>query len=505
MNLINRLILNTIFSKNIMKIDRGATTRMLLTYKIKHNRDFSEELRKARKIAELCIKHRTQQQGLNPPSAQNSVSSGPHLPASSLPASYLPASVSSSFSNPFSEFSNDFPIVSSGSNSLDSLFESYSFPTSESLSTGNVKHIGLKSTISSQIIRKYSRNQDLRSAKNVKLIIPSRAVNVDRDERILVIPCLKLLLNYHFSNNFKRISQIEIDSIYAYVAVVFPDEEPGSSGYYVGVDRNTKGHIAVVADPGSGKIWKLGKMCYHTHKKYESIKKRLYDMGKYKQLKAVETRERNIVKDLNHKISRKIVDVALYNGCGIKLENLRGLRKLNNKIGGAGKGEKNENENIKKEQKRARNKSNEINENSIENGKKVKKHLLSCEYSLNSWSFHQLQQFIEYKSRLRGVEVAYIDPHATSKKCSRCGLMGNRHSKQFECPHCGHVDHADVNAAFNIALTPKGNGQFSAERDAGKGSTDTPQKVLGRTIFNKRIASKETFPQFAWEVCQFLT
>ena len=174
-----------------MKIDRGATTRMLLTYKIKHNRDFSEELRKARKIAELCIKHRTQQQGLNPPPAQKPVSSDLsfdlHLPASSL----LP-SVSSSFSNPFSEFSNDFPIVSSGSNSLDSLFESDPFPTSESLSTGDVKHIGLKSTISSQIIRKYSQNQDLISAKNVKLVIPSRAVNVDRDERILVIPCLKL-------------------------------------------------------------------------------------------------------------------------------------------------------------------------------------------------------------------------------------------------------------------------------------------------------------------------
>ncbi|WP_269851543.1 transposase [Methanosarcina horonobensis] len=129
----------------------------------------------------------------------------------------------------------------------------------------------------------------------------------------------------------------------------------------------------------------------------------------------------------------------------------------------------------------------------------------SNEYSLNSWSFHQLQQFIEYKARLQGVEVVYIDPHATSKKCSRCGHKGHRHSKQFECPHCGHVDHADVNAAFNIALTPKGNGQFSAERDAGKGSPDTPQKVLARTFFRKRTAGKKTSPHFAWEVCQFLT
>lgn len=473
-----------------MNIDRGAITRMLLTYKIKHNRNFSEELKKARKVAELCIKNPTQNRGLNPPPIQKPVFS-------------LSSSPSSSFSTS-SEFSHDFSIASSAPPSLDSLSESDPFPVSESLSPRDVKHIGLKSIISGQIIRKYSRNQDIRSAKHVKLIIPSRAVSVDRKERTLMIPCLKLLLNYRFSSNFKKISQIEIDSIYAYIAVVFPGDEPKSSGHYIGVDRNTKGHIAVVADPESGKIWKLGKMRYHTHKKYENIKKRLCNMGKSKHLKAVEIREKNIVKDLNHKISRKIVDVALYNGCGIKLENLKGIRKLNSKIGDAGKGEKNKNKNKKREQNRDKSKSKEINKSSIKNKSKPEKQPWSCEYSLNSWSFQQLQQFIEYKARLRGVEVVYIDPHATSKKCSRCGHTGNRHSKQFECPHCGHVDHADVNAAFNIALTPKGSGQFSAERDAGKGNTDTPRRVLDRTIFSKRTAREKTSPQFAWEVCQFL-
>jgi putative transposase len=478
---------------------------MLLTYKIKHNRDFSEELRKARKVVEFCIKHQTQNRGLNPPPIQKPISSDPHFPVFSLPSlPSPPSSFSSSFSASSSGFSHELPTTSSVPQSLDSLSVPDSFPMSGSLSPGDVKHIGLKSTISGQILRKYSRNQDLRAAKNVKLIIPSRAVSVDRKERTLMIPCLKLLLNYHFSNNFKKISQIEIDSFYAYVAVVFPEEEPEISGRYIGVDRNTRGHIAVVANPESGKIWKLGKMRYHTHKKYENIKKRLYNMGKRKQLKAVEIREKNIVKDLNHKISRKIVDVALYNGCGIKLENLKGIRKLNSKIGGAGENEKNKSENKKREQKGDKSRNKEINKNSIKTKSKAEKQLWSYEYSLNNWSFHQLQQFIEYKARLRGVEVAYIDPHATSKKCSRCGHTGNRHSKQFECPHCGHVDHADVNAAFNIALTPKGSGQFSAERDAGKGSTDTPRLVLDRTLFSKRTTREETSPQFAWEVCQFL-
>ena len=64
---------------------------------------------------------------------------------------------------------------------------------------------------------------------------------------------MKLLLNYHFSNDFDKISQIEIDNIYAYVAVVFPKEESKSSEHYIGVDRNTRGHTAVVADLESSK------------------------------------------------------------------------------------------------------------------------------------------------------------------------------------------------------------------------------------------------------------
>ncbi|MBN1134744.1 MAG: transposase [Methanosarcinaceae archaeon] len=49
---------------------------------------------------------------------------------------------------------------------------------------------------------------------------------------------------------------------------------------------------------------------------------------------------------------------------------------------------------------------------------------------------------IGYKSNLPGVPIAYIDPKYTSQTCSRCGHIGNRDGKIFECPDCGHVDHA---------------------------------------------------------------
>ena len=315
----------------------------------------------------------------------------------------------------------------------------------KSRSSKDVKQFSLPSSISNQILKKYSTNKKIKKVSSIKLTIPGQGIKLENN--IIRIPCLKLELKYRFNKEFIKINQIELSNKYAYVSAEVTDQQQTEVKGYLGVDRNTTGHCAVVAMPSTGKVYKLGKKAFHTHRKYKKIREHLQEMNAKKKLKKLRKREKNIVRDLNHKVSRKIVDLAVQNHCGIKLENLEGIR--NNSKGG---------------------KNRKINKNGE-----------SFKSSINTWEFYQLQSMIEYKSKICGIPVVYIDPHYTSKKCSRCGLIGNRNNKKFSCPYCGHVDHADSNAAFNIAAlelsstNTECNDQLLTDRDVNKGNTDIPQ------------------------------
>jgi len=300
----------------------------------------------------------------------------------------------------------------------------------KSKTSKDVKNIGLKSAISNQVLKKYSSNKKLRKISSVKLTVPAQAIKYANKK--IRVPCLKMQLD--FDKNVERINQIELDETYAYISCTVTEQEQYESDLWLGVDLNTTGHCLVASNSKTGKVLKLGKKAHHSHQKYKSIRKQLQKEKRYKAVKELKDKESRVVRDLNHKISHKVVHEAKNLHAGIVLEDLEGIRE-------------------------------------------TAKSSTQFRYALNSWSYYQLRNFIEYKAKLHGVPVVKIDPRYTSQQCSRCGLLGERKAKKFKCS-CGHVENADVNASFVISLRHQGVLRSPVDRDIGEGRLACPKRIV---------------------------
>jgi len=74
---------------------------------------------------------------------------------------------------------------------------------------------------------------------------------------------------------------------------------------------------------------------------------------------------------------------------------------------------------------------------------------------------------IEYKAKLHGIKVIYINPKNTSKTCHRCGYVTRVEGREFKCPKCGLIYNRDLNASINIA--------HALTRGMGRGYVNTPK------------------------------
>ena len=116
------------------------------------------------------------------------------------------------------------------------------------------------------------------------------------------------------------------------------------------------------------------------------------------------------MRDINHKISKDIVEFAVEHNCGtINLENLSGIRRTSRQRG---------------------------------------KHTAN----LHNWTFFELSSFIEYKAREVGILVKKINPEYTSQTCPSCGERNKVKTRNYTCG-CGYHSHRDRVGAVNIALT----------------------------------------------------
>ncbi|MEK4127869.1 transposase [Anoxybacillus sp. FSL W8-0382] len=181
----------------------------------------------------------------------------------------------------------------------------------------------------------------------------------------------------------------------------------------VGVDRGLR--MIAVAGCGQTGEYKIfnGRYLGHIRRKYHRLRKQLQKAKNMKALKRLENKEQRVIDYWNHVISKKIIRFAEQIGAKtIKLEDLSGIRKM-------------------------------------------KKHWKQSNRNIHSWAFYDLEIKIQYKAKLKGLKVEYVDPYKTSQGCFQCGKVKktNRRGPLYTCS-CGYKKQADVNASFVISTRP---------------------------------------------------
>ncbi|WP_143415273.1 RNA-guided endonuclease TnpB family protein [Geobacillus sp. E263] len=197
---------------------------------------------------------------------------------------------------------------------------------------------------------------------------------------------------------------------YLLLVVDVPEGQPNSENGFIGVDLG----IINIAVDSTGEVFS-GSKVNGLRRRHAKLRAKLQKKGTKsakRLLKKRSKKEKLFARDVNHCISKKIVEKAKALGCGIALEDLKGIRQRTEKT-------------VKKQQRRQH----------------------------SSWSFYQLRKFIEYKAAIAGVPVVLVHPKNTSRTCPVCGHVAkeNRPSRdQFCCRACGYAAPADNVAAENI-------------------------------------------------------
>ncbi|ADB61897.1 transposase, IS605 OrfB family [Haloterrigena turkmenica DSM 5511] len=190
------------------------------------------------------------------------------------------------------------------------------------------------------------------------------------------------------------------------------------NGTVLGVDLGVN-QIAVTS---TARFFDAGEL-NHMRREFEKTRAGLQETGTqsaHRTLEARRGRERRYVRHVLHTVANGIVEEALEHGCdGIVFEDLEEIR------------------------------------------------MQLPEANWHSdWAFRTLKKYVKYKAEIEGLFIETIQPRNTSKQCAECGFTGdeNRTGSEFECQSCGNRNHADYNAAKNVAKRYLRRGHQSSRR-----------------------------------------
>lgn len=212
-----------------------------------------------------------------------------------------------------------------------------------------------------------------------------------------------------FSNTKHGAMRIVIKNhvLVAQIVYEIAEPEPKSDGNAMGVDLGIKCPAVSYCSDGSVKFYGNGRRNKYMRRHYAYLRKKLQTLKKMKAVKRINDKEQRIMRDIDHKLSHDIIETAVaHNVQVIKLEQLQNIRS-------------------------ATRKSRKNN------------------HSLHTWSFYRLAQFIEYKAKIAGISVEYVNPAYTSQRCPICGSVHHANDRNYTCA-CGFHIHRDLLGAMNI-------------------------------------------------------
>jgi IS605 OrfB family transposase len=321
------------------------------------------------------------------------------------------------------------------------------------LSSADFKEINLPSAVKNQNIREVkalyklflksdSKKENIEFKNNQPICYNNQNYKIDGS--IISIPlytskCQRFAFPVKQTKRFEELQQYIINGCklgkaslfhkrekwYFAVTIKISDKETTNSnvmGIDIGLRQLAVASVKTTQGKEINRQFHNGKQAGFIRKKYRSLRRKLGKSKKVKAIRTINDKEQRWMTDLNHKISHQLAKLAVQEKVGtIIMENLENIRQTARSLNRAGS--------TTKSSYRTRRDRN-----------------------LHSWTFYQLQQFIEYKAELAGIKVEYINPKYTSQSCSKCAKVkkSNRKANLYSC-ECGNHIHADLNASRNIA------------------------------------------------------
>lgn len=222
--------------------------------------------------------------------------------------------------------------------------------------------------------------------------------------------------------------------------------------------KQPKGHNVVSVDPGEIHPAVVGDehsatiiTCRERRHEQQGHAKRLAKLSKalskkkkgsrrYKKLvrakSKMKARHKRVTRDIEHKVSKAIVDEALTRGAStIVLGDIKDIA------------------------------------DGVNLGKQTNQ-------KISSWNHGQIRKFVEYKAQAEGIAVVLQDERYTTQTCPTCGNKHKPKGRTYKCPACGFSSHRDVVGQVNI---------LSAFKFGEPGKIPAPTVVKHRMPHNLRL------------------